>query len=112
MAGPGDDLVGHPGQLGHFNAVALVGPAGDDLPQEENVVPLLLGGDVVVLYPGDDALQGGDLMVVGGKEGLGPQLFLVGAVLQHRTGDGHTVVGRGAPADLVQDEQAFAGGVF
>ena len=42
---------------------------------------------------------------MGGKQGLGPQPLFVGAVLQHRPGDGHAVVGGGAPADLVQDEQ-------
>ena len=50
-------------------------------------------------------------MVVGGKEGLAPQAAFVGAVFQHRAGDGHAVVGAGAPADLVQDQQALGRGV-
>ena len=51
-------------------------------------------------------------MVVGGKEGLGPQAAAVGAVLQHRPGDGHAVIGGGPPSDLIQDEQGAAAGVF
>ena len=62
--------------------------------------------------PGELLLHGGELVVVGGKEGLGPQFFGVGAVLQHRPGDGHAVIGGGAPADLVQNEQGVAGGVL
>ena len=57
-------------------------------------------------------LHGGELVVVGGKQGLGPQLFGLGAVFQHRPGDGHAVIGGGAPADLVQNEQGVAGGVL
>ena len=49
---------------------------------------------------------------MGGKEGFGPQPSLIRAVLQHRPGDGHAVVGGGAPSDLVQDEQGAGGGVF
>ena len=110
--GPLHHPVGDPGQLGHLDAVALIGPAPDDLPQEEDLVPLLLGGDVVVLHPGDLPLQHGELVVVGGKEGLAAQAALVGAVLHHGAGDGHAVVGAGAPADLVQNKQGAAGGVF
>ena len=49
---------------------------------------------------------------MGGEQGLGPQPLPVGAVFQHRPGDGHAVIGGGAPADLVQDEQGAAGGVL
>ena len=51
-------------------------------------------------------------MVVGGEQGLGPQPLFVRAVFQHRPGDGHTVVGGRAPADLVQNQQRAGGGVF
>ena len=47
---------------------------------------------------------------MGGEQGLGPQLFRVGAVLQHRPGNGHAVKGRGAPTDLVQNQQTVRGG--
>jgi len=51
-------------------------------------------------------------VVVGGKEGLGPQTALVGAVFQHAAGDGHTIVSRSTAANLVQNEQGAAGGVL
>ena len=47
-------------------------------------------------------------MVVGGEQRLGLQFF--GTVLQHRPGDRHPIKGGGAPADLVQDQQAVPGG--
>ena len=50
-------------------------------------------------------------MVVGGEERLGAQGGVVVDVLDHRPGDGDAVVGAGAAADLVQDEQAAGGGV-
>ena len=46
-------------------------------------------------------------MVVRGEHRLRAELFRVGAVLEHRAGDGHAVVGRGAAADLVEDQQAL-----
>ena len=74
------------------------------LPEEDDVLPPGLDGDIIVLHPREGVLQGGELVVMGGKEGLGPQLQR--AVLQHRPGDGHAVKGAGAPADLVQNEEA------
>ena len=50
-------------------------------------------------------------MVVGGKEGLGPQELFVRAVLQHRPGNGHAVKSGRAPADLVENQQRVLGRV-
>ena len=99
-------------KLGHLDAVAPVCAAGDDLAQEDELLPPAPDGDAVVFHPGDGLLQGGQLVVVGGKEGLGPQLLPVRAVLQHRPGNAHAVKGAGAPADLVQNQKAPAGGVL
>ena len=71
------------------------------LPQEYNIVALLLDGDTVVVHAVYGALQLGQLVIVGGEQGLGPQLLGVGAVFQHRPGNGHAVKGGGAPTDLV-----------
>ena len=54
------------------------------------------------------ALERGQLMVMGRKHRLRAELFLIRAVLQHGAGDGHAVVGGGAAAYLVEDEQAPA----
>ncbi len=53
--------------------------------------------------------QGGQLKVVGGEEGVGPP-FVEG--LGHRRGDGHPVQAAGAPAHLVQEDQAVLGGLL
>ena len=67
-------------------------------------------GSIIVLHAGKGPLHGGQLVIVGGKQGLGPQALGVGAVFQHRPGDAHAVEGGGAPADLGQDQQAVGGG--
>ena len=51
-------------------------------------------------------------MVVGGEQGFCPQTPGAGGVFQHRPGNGHAVIGGGAPADFVQNQQAPGGGVF
>ena len=44
---PLDHLLRQTRQLGDFDAVAAVGAAGDDLPQEDDILPPALDGDVV-----------------------------------------------------------------
>ena len=44
--GPLDHLLRQTRQLGDFDAVAAVGAAGDDLPQEDDILPPALDGDV------------------------------------------------------------------
>ena len=95
-------------QLRHLDAVAPVRAAGDDLPQEHDVLAPGVDSHVIVPDVGQLLLQRRQLVVVGGEQRLGLQLS--GAVLQHRPGDGHAVEGGGAPADLVQDQQAVLRG--
>ena len=109
--GPLDHRIRHPGQLGHLDAVALIGPALYDLPQEYNIVALLLDGDTVVVHAVYGALQLGQLVIVGGEQRLGPQEPGVADVLDHRPCDGKSVKGTGPPADLVQDQEAVLCGV-
>ena len=110
MPGTGQHLLGQARQLGDLDTVAAVGTAGDDLPQEDDILAPCADGDVIVADAGQLALQRRQLVIVGGEQGLGPQLFRVGAVLQHRPGNGHAVKGRGAPADLVQNQQTVRSG--
>ena len=51
-------------------------------------------------------------MVVGGKQGLCSQLFGAGGKFQHCPSNAHTVIGRGAPANLIQNQQAPGSGIF
>ena len=66
---------------------------------------------MIVLYPLVLVGHLYQFMVVGGEHGLGAQLPLVGAVLQHRAGDGHAVIGGGASSDFVQDQKTVWGSV-
>ena len=50
-------------------------------------------------------------MVVGGEEGLGLDAGGVVEVFGDGPGDADAVEGGGAAADLVEDDEAFAGGV-
>ena len=109
--GPLQNLLRDAGQLCHLDAVAPVRPAGEDLPQEDDLVPPGLHGDVEVGGAGELPFQLRELVVVGGEEGPGPQGLAVGAVFQHRLGKALAVKGGGAPADLIQDEKALGGGL-
>lgn len=52
-----------------------------------------------------------ELVVVGGEEGLRGESGAVVEVLDDGAGDGHAVVGTGAAADLVEDDEGAVGGV-
>ena len=58
------------------------------------------------MHPGLEAAQFGEFLVMGGKQGLDPDPLQVVEVFGHGPGQGQTVEGGGAPADLVQDHQA------
>ena len=109
LFGPVDDDIGEAGQAGDLNAVALVGAAPDDLSQENNVVPALTDRDAVVFDAGDLALELCEFVVVGREQGLGAKKAPVADVFDDRPGNAHAVVGRGAAADLIQDQEAFGG---
>ena len=47
---------------------------------------------------------------MGGKERLGPQLFAVGNIFDHRPCNAHAIVSGGSPPDLIENEQALFGG--
>ena len=109
---PLDDLVRHPRKLCHLDAVAVVRAATEDFPQEDNVVPPLFHGDIVVHHPVVLVFQFRQFVVMGGEEGFGMDFLFLQDVFNHRFGDAHAVEGGGAPADLVQQHQAVGGGVL
>ena len=104
FAGPLQHLAGHAGQPGDVDAVALVGAAGGDLVQEDDLVLPLADQHVVVAQAGQRLGELGQLVVVRGEQG--PAADLVVQVLGDRPGQRDAVVGAGAAADLVEDDQA------
>ena len=74
---PLDDRPRQAGQLGHVDAVAAVGAAGQDAVEEDHPPPLFGHGHVVVLHPRQEGRQLHQLVVVGGEEGLGGPLGVV-----------------------------------
>ena len=105
-----DDRIGQAGQLGDLDAVAVVRRAGDDAAQEGDVLAALFDGDVVVFHPGHVLVHAGQLVVMGGEQRFAADV--VADVFYHGAGDAHAVKRRGTAADLVQDDQAAAGGVL
>ena len=94
----------HAGQPGDVDAVALVGAAGDDPVQEDDLALALADRDVGVAQPGLGLLELDELVVVRGEEGAAADRVV--QVLGDRPGERDAVEGAGAAADLVEDHQA------
>ena len=109
LLGARDDLRRQPGQPRDLDAVTLVRAALDDLAQEDDLVVPLAHGDVVILDAGPGHLEFGEFVVMGGEER--PRADAVVQVFRDAPRDGQAVEGRGAAADLVQDDEAALGGV-
>ena len=104
LAGPLDNAGRHAGNLGHMDAEAVGAAALDELAHKHDLAVDFLHGHVVVL---DAAKRLGhlvELVVVGGKEGLGVARVLVN-VLHNGPGYRDAVVGAGAAAQLVEEHQ-------
>jgi len=86
--------------------------AAFELAQEDDLVAQLLDAHMVVLHAGAHLLHFVQLVVVCGEERLGVRRRVVVQVLDHRPGDGNTVVGTRAAADFVQQDDAAVGDVI
>src|SRR5271157_1060009 len=105
-----DDVGGQPGQLGHFDAVALVGRALLHLAQKNNPAATLFYPDAEVLHPAEPVGQFGQLVIVSGGGCLGARVGV--DVLDGRPRDGEAIVGRSTSSHLIeQDERARRGRV-
>ena len=106
---PVNHRLRHAGQTCHIDAVALVCAAPEDFPEEHDILTMIGHGDAIVFHALQLSLQLGQLMIVSSKEGLG--LHCIAEILHHGPGDGQTVKGTGATADLIQDQQRPGGGI-
>ena len=106
-----DHALGQPGHLGHVHAVALVGPAGHYLVQEDHLVALFGHRHAVVANAWQTGGQVGQFVVMGREEGLAAQPGVVVDMFDDRACDGQAIIGAGAPADLVQDHQRARSGL-
>ena len=109
FAGAFEDGFGEAGEARDLDAVALVGGAGDDFAEEDDVVVPFADRDVAVGHAGAGAGEVGELVVVGGEKRAA-----TGDVVQmfgHAPGDGEAVEGGGAASDFVEDDEAAVGGV-
>ena len=109
LARPRQELLGYARQPGDVDPVGAVGAALYDLVQEDDLVAPLAHGHALVADARVALGQVGELVVVGGEEGAGADLGV--DVLDDGPGQGQAVEGRGAAADLVQDDEGAFGGV-
>ena len=86
------------------------GPSLLEFAQEDDLGADLPDGDVEVPYPRIDFLEVVELMVVGREEGLGSVAIFMD-VLDDGPCDGHSVVGRGSAAYLIQKDEGAGGEV-
>ena len=73
--------------------------------QEDDIAILFRDCDGEVAYSRQSAGQLGQLVIMGGEKGFATQSRVVVQMLNHRLGDGHAVIGAGAPSNLVQHHQ-------
>ena len=74
------------------------------LPEEYHLGTDFLDGDMEILYTLVTLFQVVEFVVVGREKGLGAVAVFMD-VFDYRPRDGHSVVGRSSPADLVQEHQ-------
>src|ERR1044071_2662877 len=89
-----EDRFGDSGQAGDLDAVTLVGAAGNDLAQENDLVVPLANGDVEVLQPGQSCGELGQFVIVSGEERFGADLVV--EVFHDGPGQAQAVEGAGA----------------
>ncbi len=100
---PGHHRIGEPRELRHVHTVRPVGAAGFEPMEEYYRVPGFAHGHVEVAGVGQPLRELHQLVIVGGEHRLAADPVV--QVLADRPGDGHAVVGAGAAADLVEQDE-------
>ena len=83
---------GQSSQLRDFDAIALVGRTFFHLAQKNNSAAALFHANMKVLYAAEAVGQLGQLVIVGGEQGLGASVGV--NVFDSRPGDGQAIIGR------------------
>jgi len=79
---PANNLARHPRHLRHVNTETVVGAARSELAQEDDLIAVLLDGDVVILDAIKPISELVELVVVGGEERFGLRLPVAVEVLR------------------------------
>ena len=95
-----DNLFRHTGHPGDMDSETVGGAAFFQFAEEDDLGSDFLNGYVEVPDPRVDFLEVVELVVMGGKKGLGAVTIFMD-IFNYGPGDGHSVVGRGAAADLI-----------
>src|SRR5262249_28757522 len=95
---------GNAREPGDVDAVALIGPAWDDLVKDDDFAGALPDRNVGVTEPGLGLFQLDQLVVVGCEQSTAANVVV--QVLGDRPGERDAVERAGAPADLVENDEA------
>ena len=93
-----------------MQAVAAVGAAGNDAPQELDVLAPFLDGDRIILDFRRIVGHGDEFVIMRRKQRQGVDMLQ--AVFDNGPGDGHAIKGARPAADFIEDEQAAASRMF
>ena len=99
-----DHAAGEPREAGNFDAITLVGAAGLDAPQENNLAGRFFHGHMDILHRGQQVSKLGEFMIVRGKKRARAGVLL--KMLDDSPGNGEAVERRCAAADFVEQNQA------
>src|SRR5664279_6325115 len=102
FAGTTHDVGGQPGEFRHLNSVALVSRAFVNFSQEDYPATALFHRHMQILHTAKTVGQLGQLVVMGGEEGLGAGVSV--DVLDGCPRNGEPVVGRSTASDFVEQD--------
>ena len=105
VSGTVGDATWHTAEACDLDTEAMLAPPADELAKEEHTPIDLAGGDVVVLHALETTLEVIELVVVRSEEGLGAPVGIVVQVLDDSPSDGDAIVGAGATAQLVEEDE-------
>ena len=98
-----DDRIRHTGQLCNLNAIAVIRAAAHDFAQERNVITALFDRDIVILDALNQIFKHSQFVIMRCKQRACADALFVRYILYNCTGNAHAVIGRGAAANLIQN---------
>lgn len=111
LFGPVDDRLRDAGEAGDLDSVAAVGGAGDHLADEDDFVVPFFDRHREVAEAGEGFVQLGQFVIMSREHRAGSEFRVEVEVLDHGPGDAESIVGAGAAADFVEDDEAAGGRV-
>ena len=103
--GASDHCVRYACELGNLNAVAVIGAATHNAAEKGDIISAFFNRNIVVFHSINQVFQRCQLMIMRCKQSSRTDTPLIRNVLHDSTRNAHAVIGRGAAADFVEDNQ-------